>query len=53
MLTTDIGLIGLDGPFSWELLKDLIGVKILGLRFLEMLENQKFGGGFSAHRSSW
>ncbi len=39
----EVGLVGLDGPFAWELLKDLLGVKILGLRYLEMLENQKIG----------
>lgn len=42
-ITSEVGLIGLDGPFSWELLKELIGVRILGLRYLEMLENQKLG----------
>ncbi len=42
-ITSEIGLIGLDGPFSWELLKELMGVRILGLRYLEMLENQKLG----------
>ncbi|MCC6510790.1 MAG: aminomethyl transferase family protein, partial [Pirellulaceae bacterium] len=47
-VTSEIGLIGLDGPFTWELLKDIIGVKILGLRYLEMLENQKLGNA-SAH----
>lgn len=47
-ITSEVGLIGLDGPFSWELLKELIGVRILGLRYLEMLENQKIGNS-SAH----
>lgn len=47
-ITSEVGLIGLDGPFSWELLKELIGVRILGLRYLEMLENQKLGTS-SAH----
>ncbi len=47
-ITSEVGLIGLDGPFSWELLKELIGVRILGLRYLEMLENQKIGN-TSAH----
>lgn len=42
-ITSEVGLIGLDGPFSWELLKELMGVRILGLRYLEMLENQKLG----------
>lgn len=47
-ITSEVGLIGLDGPFSWELLKEMIGVRILGLRYLEMLENQKIGNS-SAH----
>lgn len=47
-ITSEVGLIGLDGPFSWELLKEMIGVRILGLRYLEMLENQKIGN-TSAH----
>ncbi len=40
-ITSELGLIGLDGPFSWELLKDILGVKILGLRYLEVLENKR------------
>ncbi len=47
-ITSEVGLIGLDGPFAWELLKELLGVRILGLRYLEMLENQKLGS-VSAH----
>lgn len=38
--TRTVGLIGLDGPFAWELLKDLVGVGILGTRFLGVLEEQ-------------
>lgn len=47
-ISSEVALIGLDGPFSWELLKELIGVRILGLRYLEILENQKLGSA-SAH----
>lgn len=43
-LTSSIGLIGIDGPYSWELLKELVGVRILGLRYLEFLEKQPIGG---------
>jgi glycine cleavage system T protein (aminomethyltransferase) len=39
-LTQDVGLVELDGPFAWELLKDQVGVSILGARFLSMLEDQ-------------
>jgi aminomethyltransferase len=39
-LTREVGLVGVDGPFAWELLKDLVGVGILGTRFLGVLENQ-------------
>ncbi len=40
-VTDEVAMLQLDGPFAWELLKDLIGVKILGLRYLETLENQR------------
>ncbi len=43
-ITLEYGMIELDGPFAWELLKDLIGVKVLGLRYLETLEKQNIGG---------
>src|SRR5205823_2903884 len=36
-LTGGQTLLGVDGPFAWELLKDLLGVKILGTRYLEVL----------------
>jgi len=39
--TTTHALIGLDGPFAWELLKDLIGIKVLGTRYLEVLGGQR------------
>lgn len=42
-ITTAYAMIELDGPFAWEVLKDLMGVKILGLRYLETIENQKLG----------
>lgn len=42
-ITNDYAFLELDGPYAWEVLKDLIGVKILGLRYLETLENQKIG----------
>jgi aminomethyltransferase len=38
--TRDLALVGLDGPYAWELLKDLIGVRILGTRYLEVVEDQ-------------
>lgn len=42
-VSEDLGMLQLDGPFAWEVLKDLIGVKILGLRYLETLDNQRIG----------
>lgn len=42
--TQTMAIIGIDGPYAWELLKDLVGVKILGLRYLEFLEDQGIGG---------
>ncbi len=43
--TQEMALIGLDGPYAWELLKDLVGVRVLGLRYLEFLEKQPLGNG--------
>jgi glycine cleavage system aminomethyltransferase T len=43
-LTAKFSLIGIDGPYSWELLKKLFGVRILGMRYLEFIENQDFSG---------
>ena len=40
-LTAGYALLGVDGPFAWELLKDLLGVKILGTRYLEVLGGQQ------------
>lgn len=37
-------IFSIDGPFAWELLKELIGVKILGLRYLEVMSQQSIGG---------
>ena len=44
-LTQTVALIGLDGPYAWELLKELVGVRMLGLRYLEFLEKQPLGDG--------
>ena len=44
-VTHDVALIGLDGPYAWELLKELVGVRMLGLRYLEFLEKQPLGNG--------
>ena len=43
-LTEQYSLIGLDGPYSWELLKEQFGVKVLGMRYLEFIESQEFAG---------
>jgi aminomethyltransferase len=43
-LASEISLIGIDGPFAWEVLKELTGVRILGLRYLETMSDQKVGG---------
>lgn len=47
-ISADVALIGLDGPYAWELLKELVGVRMLGLRYLEFLEKQPLGSG-NAH----
>jgi aminomethyltransferase len=43
-VTDQKALFGVDGPFSWELLKQLVGVKILGLRYLETMPGQTIAG---------
>jgi glycine cleavage system aminomethyltransferase T len=42
-MTASSVLIGLDGPYCWELLKEIVGVRILGLRYLECLEDVGIG----------
>jgi aminomethyltransferase len=42
-LASEFCLLGLDGPFAWEVLKEMIGVRILGLRYLETMPDQKIG----------
>ena len=37
-------MLGIDGPFAWEVLKELVGVRILGLRYLETMADQNLGG---------
>jgi len=37
-------LVSLDGPFSWELLKELLGMEILGLRYLEVMADREIAG---------
>ncbi len=44
-VTQDVAIIGLDGPYAWELLKEQVGVRILGLRYLEFLDDQTLGDG--------
>ena len=43
-LTQQYSLIGIDGPYSWELLKEQFGVRVLGMRYLEFIESQEFAG---------
>ncbi|SIT43184.1 putative aminomethyltransferase [Paraburkholderia ribeironis] len=42
--TESIGMLGVDGPFSWELLKSFMGIGIIGVRYLEMMSNQALNG---------
>ena len=44
ILQSNRALIDLSGPYAWELLKDLAGVRVVGLRYLEAYENQKIDG---------
>ena len=43
-IADQMALFSIDGPFAWELLKELIGVKILGLRYLESMSQQLIAG---------
>jgi glycine cleavage system aminomethyltransferase T len=43
-IADQVAIFGIDGPFAWELLKELIGVKILGLRYLEVMPQQSIAG---------
>ena len=36
-------LIGLDGPYSWELLKEFMGAGIIGARYLEIISGNQLG----------
>jgi len=42
-LTESTALIGLDGPFAWELAKQFFGMRILGVRYLDVIPNQQVG----------
>jgi glycine cleavage system aminomethyltransferase T len=37
-------LIGLDGPYSWELLKEFMGAGIIGTRYLEIIPDNRLDG---------
>jgi aminomethyltransferase len=39
--TRSLAMIDLSGPYSWELLKELAGMRIVGLRYMEAYEKQK------------
>lgn len=43
-VTEDFALLGLDGPFSWELAKDLFGMRIIGVRYLDVVPDQELDG---------
>ncbi len=43
-VSAEFGLIGVDGPFSWELLKEEMTVRMLGLRYLEVASEQTLAG---------
>ena len=43
-LTQSLALLGLDGPFSWELLKTIMGTRVIGTRYLEVVHGNAFEG---------
>lgn len=42
--TDSLGVLGLDGPFSWELLKVFMGAGVIGIRYLEIVPEQSLEG---------
>lgn len=38
------GLLSVDGPYAWELLKTFLGLGVIGTRYLEVVPNQMIGG---------
>ena len=42
-LTDRTALIGLDGPFAWELAKQFFGMRVLGVRYLDVVPDQQIG----------
>jgi aminomethyltransferase len=43
-LTHERALFSLDGPYAWELMKELLGMGILGTRYLEVVADQTIAG---------
>jgi aminomethyltransferase len=39
-----LGLLSLDGPYSWELLKVFLGLGVIGTRYREVVPHQMIGG---------
>jgi aminomethyltransferase len=39
-----LGLLSLDGPYSWELLKVFLGLGVIGTRYREIVPHQMIGG---------
>jgi len=43
-LSESLGLLSVDGPYAWELLKSFLGLGIIGTRYLEVVPEQMIGG---------
>lgn len=43
-VSSSLGMLGIDGPFSWELLKFIVGIGIIGMRYLEVQPDQTLNG---------
>ena len=41
--TDTLGLVSIDGPYSWELLKGFLGFGVIGTRYLDVLTEQRIG----------
>ena len=42
--TAELGLVGVEGPYSWELLKSVVGTGIIGTRYLDLVSDQSLDG---------
>jgi glycine cleavage system aminomethyltransferase T len=42
--TEKLGMMSIEGPYSWEVLKTFLGVGVIGVRYMEISPDQNLGG---------